>query len=150
MKKILLYVVIAVVVAGAGGFYGGIKYNQVKSDAAFAKGNLQNFRTGSGAGLIGGRGNGAINGGFLSGEIIAKDDKSMTLKLRDGGSKIVFYSLTTEVSKFDAGTADDLVIGQTVSVNGKVNTDGTVVAQSVQIRPAMPIVNPVNNVVQPK
>jgi len=141
MKKILL-LVIAVVIAGVA-FYGGMKYGQSKSIGGLGQRNFTNLSDEErqqrmqqmGAANIGaGRGAGS---NFSSGEIISKDDTSITIKLRDGGSKIIFYSETTEVGKFVNGSPNDLKVGNTVSVNGKSNDDGSITAQSVQIRPEM-------------
>ena len=73
-----------------------------------------------------------------SGEIIAQDSQCLTLKLQDNGSKIVFFSTSTQISKFDQGALSDLAIGKTVMVNGKENSDGAISAQTIQIRPALP------------
>ena len=82
------------------------------------------------------RGNRA--GGFTTGEVIAKDAQSITIKMRDGSSKILFYSAKTDVLKSTAGTSDDVAVGSQIMANGTANQDGSMTAQSIQIRPAMP------------
>lgn len=150
MAKKLLPIIIVVIVVGVGAFYGGMKYGQSKgsqSAGSFVnltpeqrQARLQQF----GAGGVGAQRGTQTNGGFASGEIISKDDKSITVKLQDGGSKIIFFSDTTEIVKLASGTLGDLEVGKTVSVNGKANQDGSVTAQSIQIRP----VNPTNTSTQ--
>ena len=143
----MIAVVVAVVV-GSGVFYGGMKYAQGRG----GRGNFTNltpeqrqqlmangsagFRDGAG------QGRGGMSGGFTVGEIISKDDKSITIKMPDGGSKIIFYSESTEVTKFTDGNSGDLIVGKTVSVNGSSNQDGSVTAQSIQLRPNLPTPTP--------
>ncbi len=142
MNKLITTVIAVAVVVGGGAFYGGMKYAQSQAPQRNAQGfqNLspeerqQRIQQFSGSG----GGNRGTGGGFTSGEILSKDDKSITIKMRDGGSKIIFYSDTTEVGKFVNGASSDMEIGKTVSVNGKTNSDGSITAQSIQIRPAMP------------
>src|SRR3989338_5173375 len=152
MNKLIAIVIAVSVVVGGGAFFGGMKYAESKSlrnrvsQADFQ--NLQNLSpeerqqrlqelgANAVAGFRGGSGGGQRGGsGFTSGELISKDDKSITVKLSDGGSKIVFLSDSTTVSKMTDGTKSDLEIGKQVTVNGSTNSDGSVTAQSIQLRP---------------
>lgn len=117
---------------GGIAFYGGMKY----ADAKAVSQRQQRF--GQAGANIGGGFRGQGGGGLVSGDIISKDAQSMTIKMRDGSSKIVFYSDTTEVSKFVAGMPADLTVGKTVTIIGKTNSDGSVTATSVQLRPNLP------------
>ena len=138
MKKILIIALIAVIVVGAGSFYVGMKYAQGKSGRGFANlsdGQRQEFMANAGKGLNSQGGGMRQGNNFVSGEIISKDDKSITVKLLNGGSKIVFYSDSTKISEFVDGKLSDLVIGETISVDGSSNEDGSLTAQSIQIRP---------------
>ena len=76
--------------------------------------------------------------GCIAGEVLSKDDKSVTLKLRDSGSKIIFFSDSTQITKSAGGSAKDLTVGQEISATGEANSDGSVNAQTIQIHPAMP------------
>ena len=71
-------------------------------------------------------------GGMVAGEILSMDDKSVTLKDRNGGSRIVLLSASTTVQKSIAGSFSDLKVGEQISVLGKADASGTVTAQSVQ------------------
>jgi len=143
MNKSLIKIITIVIVVGVGAFYGGMKYGQTNSSSS----NVQNLSAGQGQQFRGGAGGtgrrtGAQNGGqFIGGEIINKDDKSITVKLQDGGSKIIFFSTTTNIGKTTEGVAGDLEVGKQVTVNGSANSDGSVTAQSIQIRP---ITTPIN------
>lgn len=135
MRKILPIIIIVVIV-GAGAFFGGMKYGQSKKVSSAQQRFGQMGANGTGGlrtGVTGGTRNGA--GGFVGGEIIAKDDKSITVKLQNGGSQIIFYSGTTEIGKTVTGTATDLGVGKTVTVTGQTNSDGSITAQTIQIRP---------------
>ena len=128
-KKNLLLTSVTLIIIGAISFYGGIKYSESKKPQNSFQRDPAKFQ-----GMRQGGGN-KVAGGFVSGEIIKKDDKSVTLKLSDGGSKIIYFSDATSVSKSVDGTKDDMEIGKNVMVNGSTGQDGSIVAQSVQIRP---------------
>jgi hypothetical protein len=133
-KKIGLVIVGIIVLIGA--FYGGIVYGKSQIPArgaqVFNPNNMPNGMPNGGTRNI--KSGGLV--GFTSGEIISKDDKGITIKLQDGGSKIIFLSTTTAVAKATTGSITDLTVGTQVSVTGATNTDGSITAQSVQIRSA--------------
>jgi hypothetical protein len=132
MKKNILVIISIVVllVVGCGAFYGGVIYGKSKNAGpSFAGGN---FLSGTKTGQPGVGGNG---GGGASGEIVSKDGNSITLKTQNGGSKIIFYSSTTQISKSTSGTIDDLAAGTNVSITGTAGSDGSITAKSIQIRP---------------
>jgi hypothetical protein len=146
-KQNLVIIVVAGLILLSGSFYGGMQYGikkVAKSQVAQGDRNSSGNFIGGGqrmAGQSGQRGggqSGAGNGGagdFTAGEIISKDDTSATIKTRDGGSKIVFFSDKTLIDKSVTGVTADLSVGQQITVNGKTSTDGSVIAQNIQIRP---------------
>jgi len=67
--------------------------------------------------------------------VISKDEKSLTIKLPDGSSKIVFFSDSTEISKTTEGTIDDIEIGKQIMVSGDQNSDGSITAKTIQLSP---------------
>lgn len=143
-KKTIIAVCIIAALIGGGAFYGGMRYAQNKTSVQSSRGNFQDLRNLSPeeqqARLqqMGGAQRGSrTNGDIPAGEIITKDDTSITIKLRDGGSKIVFISDATEIAKSATGTKDDLVVGATITAIGTQNQDGSISARSIQIRPAL-------------
>ena len=128
---------IFVIVAGVS-FYGGMAYGQkhVGTSGAFTQGDGQARIGGQGFGGSGRRGGMNGQGGFVGGEVVSKDTQGITVKLVDGGSKIVIISPSTPVIKSVESSVADLMAGEQVLVTGKANGDGSVSAQSVQIRPA--------------
>lgn len=136
MKKEILYPVITAVVVGALAFFGGMKYQQMQRANLRGAGGNANFM------MAGGQRGGAAGGGQgmrqgfrpTIGEIIASDDKSITVKMEDGSSKIVLISDTTTINKTDPGAKTDLKVGTKVGVFGQ-DSNGTVTAQNIQINP---------------
>jgi hypothetical protein len=127
----MIYVagVVMLLVACAGSFYGGMRYQQSRTPEASAQfPGLNGQRPG-------GRNGSTTAGTIANGEVISKDDQSITIKLQDGGSKIVYFSGSTTIGKTTTGTAADLKTGEQVMANGSSNSDGSVGAQNIQIRP---------------
>lgn len=142
MSKIILLTIVFVVIAIAVGFYGGTRYQASKTP------NFQNISSeqrqqmfqqmgANAAGVRAGRTGSRAGANLVNGEIIAKDDQSVTVKILDGGSKIIFFSESTEVSKFAEATPDDLIVGTQIMATGTQNDDGTLTAQSIQVRPQL-------------
>lgn len=148
MKKNLPFIIVGIVLIVVA-FYGGMKYGQ--STGAGNRRGMANLTPEQQQQMAQrfGNGSGARNGNNASnGEIIAKDNQSITIKLRDGGSKIIFFSASTKISKSTDGTSDDLAVGVNVMVDGTANQDGSITAQNVRIN-NQPVINPMVNQPQP-
>src|SRR5665647_422001 len=118
-KKNIIITVALVIVVGAGAFFGGTVYEKSSlTKAGLLRGgnNLGNRQgPGQNQGRPGSMGfNRGADGNFVAGEVISKDDKSVTIKTQDGGSKIIFFSDSTIVGKSTQGTAADLNAGEQV------------------------------------
>ncbi|MCL5090523.1 MAG: DUF5666 domain-containing protein, partial [Patescibacteria group bacterium] len=102
----------------------------IKFNRQFVAGNTNgNIRQGNGNPRTG------QNFNAVRGEIISSDDKSITVKLNDGSSKIVFFSEKTEYVKSATAAKSDLKSGNTVMIMGSTNSDGSITAQNIQINP---------------
>lgn len=134
--------VATVVVFSGISFYGGVRYQRSRSQPVPFGQNFQNLtpeQRQQAFGQLRSSGNGTrrVSGqGFWSGEVISRDDKSITVKSRDGSTKIVFYSGATSVGKLASGTPADLAVGTQVTVTGSAGQDGTLTAESIQLRPS--------------
>jgi len=143
MNKKFLITILVIIVVGGGAFYGGMIYGKSKVNLAKAFQNMtpeqrqQLFQAnvGSAASNFQGRNGRGTGVNFLLGEVIAKDDKSLTLKMQDGSSKIVFFSDSTTISKTTDGSLSDIEIGKQVSINGQQNSDGSYTANTIQLSP---------------
>jgi len=123
----IVAVVVLLVAVGAGAFFGGIKYQESKNPRA-------SFFQGPRNGQLAQRGQGFRP---VNGEIISQDDKSITVKLQDGSSKIVLLTDTTAINKSAEGSKSDLKPGEKVAVFGQENSDGSVTAQNIQLNPQL-------------
>lgn len=130
MKNSIIITVIVALVVGGGTFFGGMKYQQGKQPSFMRQGGTgaQGTRTGT---------NSRMGTGFrpVNGEILSADDKSITVKLQDGSSKIVLISDNTSINQASQATKNDLKVGVKVAVVGQQNSDGSVTAQNIQINP---------------
>jgi hypothetical protein len=134
MNKKIITAVLAIIIIGGASFYGGIKFDQNQKQVATASraGQFGGINNGFRSGRMGG-----VNGGLVVGSIVSKDANSVTVKMQDGSTKIILISQTTHINKSATGSIADLLVNTSVSVNGTTNSDGSLNAESVQIRPMM-------------
>jgi hypothetical protein len=131
MKKYTVHIVWLVIalVALGGGFYWG------KASVAISQGGFA-----GGAGAYGSStrrlAGGTTGGGLVSGQIMTMDSSSITLQLANGNSQVVFYSSSTPVSEPTIVSVSKLTVGTNVMIGGTTNSDGSLTAQSIQVRAA--------------
>jgi len=126
-------------VVGGGSFAVGYKVAQGKNSI----GSIARNGTGQmmGRGNDDSRGQGQQVGGMMrgnrqiAGEVISLDDKTMTVKMPDGSSKIILLSSTMTVSKSVEAPKTDLKVGSKVAVFGAQNTDGSQTATTIELDP---------------
>lgn len=137
-SNILSIFIVVLLAVGGSMFLAGMKYQDSRGTsvaaASQAPGGARNGNMQGPPNMQGGSGN--MPGGFASGEVVSKDNKSITIKLQDGSSKTIYFSSSTTVSETTTGSTSDLKTGQTVVVIGSNSSNGSVTAQSIQIRPA--------------
>jgi hypothetical protein len=129
-KNKKIYYIVGLVLVVVLAFYFGTLVNK-------SKGNSFSKNRGSQVGIqqngINSMQKGQKNfGGMVAGEILSMDDKSITLKNRDGGSRIILLSSSTTIQKSVVGVLSDLKVGEQISVLGKSDVGGSITAQSIQ------------------
>ena len=132
-----LYVAILVVIVAAASFWGGMQYAQSRRTTFRGNivGQFQNGGQARNANQNGGQNR--FGGRPVAGEITAADDKSITVKMSDGQSKIVLFSDTTQINQASSAAKSDLTVGKQVAVFGTENSDGSVTAQNIQLNPEL-------------
>jgi len=151
-KQKTMFLVLGFIIIAAGAFFGGMKFQEGKQTAdisnyqspfnRFTTRQTNNSqRTNDGQQLPGQgsmmRNNG--NSGFrpVNGDIINADDKSITVKMTDGSSKIIFFSDKTTINKSTVASTADLKTGEKVMVIGQQNADGSVTATNINLNPVI-------------
>jgi hypothetical protein len=124
MHKTIIAAVLAAVLAGALGFFGGVTYQ--KSQTPTGRFGANGFNRQGGAA--------AMRANVATGTVIAKDAASITVKSADGGSKTLFVSAQTEVSKQTVLKPSDIKVGDQVGAFGQAATGG-ITATMIQIIP---------------
>jgi hypothetical protein len=130
MKKYSVHIIwgIVAIVALSGGFFYG------RSGSATTRGG---FAGGIGTFSSSTRRT-AGGGGFVTGNIASVDSSSITLQLPNGNSEVVFYSSSTSVTEPTIVSISNLKTGNSVMIGGTQNSDGSLTAQSIQVRTGTP------------
>lgn len=133
MKNNVIVTSVIIVLVGSIAFFGGMKHQQSKANAA------NPGRQFAGQGFHAGQNGSGGRQGFrpVAGEIIKSDETTITVKLTDGSSKIVLIGEKTTINTAAEAKREDLKTGITVAVFGSENADGTVTAQTVQLNPEL-------------
>jgi hypothetical protein len=127
MHKAILFTIVAVLIGSA--FYGGMRY-EASRQPSFSGGPMM---TQGSNGKIVNLGGGEQAGTFISGSVLSVDETSFTMQLPQGGSRVVLFGSTTPITKSTGGTIEDIQAGETVTVTGRANDDGSISTQSIQI-----------------
>lgn len=130
--------IITVVIIGLLAFYGGIMIGSKSKSNNFSGMNIQRQMMRSTSSMDRAR-SGAFpqSGGLVGGSVVSKDENSITIDVKPNGSRIILFSNGMKVSKSVDGIVDDLKVGDQVFVSGSANKDGSIMANSIQIRNEM-------------
>lgn len=135
-KKFLIIILVAVILAGAGGFFASRSFSE--KFGANIGGAFRDHQEGDFSGRFDSmRGMRGMEGSSnpLFGEIISQGEGSFTIKLSDGSTRIIFISDSTQITKSIDGILGDLEIAGQIFVSGEENPDGSYTAKTIQIRP---------------
>lgn len=142
-KKLVIIMLVAGLIVGAGSFYGGMVY-QRSTVRQFGPGNFT--ANGPWRGMIGGQGGQGGQGmmgpggqaaqdgtSMLNGEVTKKSSNSVTLELQDGTLKTVGVTSDTNINKMADGSMRDVKVGERLIIRGTGDSSGRITADSIQI-----------------
>ena len=132
-QHLTVWIIVTIILVG-GAYYAGIKHEAGKAHSSSYSRGAGGY-AGAGGGMTGRFASGT---GLITGTVISKDATSITVQDKTGSTKIVLYSGSTQVLESTQGTIDNVAVGSQISAQGTQNTDGSVTASSIQIRPNMP------------
>lgn len=146
MKKNQYTLILGAILLSVVSFFAGTRYqlsksspvNQATNGVGLQAGTQNSGKTVAGQQAIMGKaGTGTVQngqqGGMTSGEITSKDDESLTIKTSDGSSKIIIVAESTNYQETVKAALSDLAVGDSVTVLGSSNSDGSITAQTVTI-----------------
>jgi len=136
-NTMMIIAVVLIIVAAIGGFVGGMMYQKNQAQSFGMVGANGSRQGGNFAGRFGQNGQNA-NFRPVRGQVLSMDNNSLTVKMSDGSTKIVVLSSSTAFMQSTKASLSDVKTGDTVNVVGTQNSDGSVMAQDVQINPPQP------------
>jgi hypothetical protein len=140
-KNIPVVPIIIATVSLIVGFTIGLFYQKSKTPSFSRNGQFQQMggQVNRGQGNPTGQRNPQMSGFKQTiGEITSIDDKSVTIKTADGGSKIILISDSTAINQSTSVAKTDLKVGSKVAVLGDQNTDGSITGKTINLNPATP------------
>jgi hypothetical protein len=131
-KNLIITGIVALVVGLGVGYFGAHVFAASAKTPSEARGAF----AATGTGGFTRAGGATTAGGLLMGTVASVGSGSITLNTRDGSSHVVLTTPSTTVSKSVTGSLSDIAVGSTVEVTGTTNSDGSVSATVIQLRPA--------------
>ena len=124
-----------VLIVAAGAFFAGTIYqkNQKPGSTQVSDSSTTGFNRGGGQGFTPGSGS-SFRGGGTSGTIASISGSTITVTATDGSTKTITLGDSTTITKSQTMAESDLAAGQTVTVMGTTNSDGSVTARNITIR----------------
>ena len=126
-KEVYTMIVISILLLGLGFCIGDLYAKKsIQTNSVFPNSEM---------GRQGGSGKNKLNmqGGNIRGVIDSVDQSQIITKNQDGSQKIILISASTTISKSSMTDLKSLIKGENIIVRGKVNSDGSMTADSVQI-----------------
>jgi hypothetical protein len=123
---IVLVVLVSSYVGYAYGKYARVAVKQIPPGAAYSV-----VAGPDGVARLGTKGTNTV-----AGTVISRNAESMVIKLQKGTTKDIFFDTTTAVLKSVSGKISDIPVDANVIVTGAPNSDESITAYSIQIRPA--------------
>lgn len=139
-KQTITIIIGAVLIIAAffvGRTTGASSVKSTSSQSKFTQGMYGTRTTGGFGGRAGGGARLLPEGGpATTGQVVSETANSITVAIpNNGGSKIILFSPSTAIIKTVPGTTSDITVGSTITIAGTPNSDGSVSANNIQIRP---------------
>jgi len=131
MKQATVISLILMICSASAGFFGGMKYSDYQRMQGRGAANRQ-FPNGANNQMTG---RNWSAGRPIIGDVLNKDETSITVKNQDGGSTLIMLTNATTYSKTIEVTVEDVSVGSKVGIFGTTNSDKSITAQNIQLNP---------------